>query len=556
MVPEVRALSSLLGLALLWFPLDSHARARPDMFCLFHGKRYSPGESWHPYLEPQGLMYCLRCTCSESAHVSCYRLHCPPVHCPQPVTEPQQCCPRCVEPHTPSGLRAPPKSCQHNGTIYQHGEIFSARELFPSRLPNQCVLCSCTEGQIYCGLMTCPEPGCPAPLPLPDSCCQACKAFCFSEEPGGGRGKGKNLSISHQLPLAKGSPQGVNFSYCPVLHACVGSWKPWEHEAGVGDLLEISGDRSGFRPWRGKAYRWRSAGLQPARLRRPRLTQLPFGFPDGPSETPAEEDPMQSHREVRHSQDLCSSDGGRKRGLSTPAPTGLSSPLGFIPRHFRPKGAGSTTVKIVLKEKHKKACVHGGKTYSHGEVWNPAFRSFGPLPCILCTCRDGHQDCQRVTCPTEYPCHHPEKVAGKCCKICPEDKADPGHSEISATKCPKAPSRVVVHTSVSPSPDSLRRFALEREASDQVEIYLWKLVKDEETEAQRGEVPGPRPHSQNLPLDSDQESQEARLPERGTELPATHQHPRRSLERLSSPDPRAEGHGQSRQGNQDLITKT
>lgn len=37
----------------------------PDMFCLFHGKRYSPGESWHPYLEPQGLMYCLRCTCSE-----------------------------------------------------------------------------------------------------------------------------------------------------------------------------------------------------------------------------------------------------------------------------------------------------------------------------------------------------------------------------------------------------------------------------------------------------------------------------------------------------------
>uniref|UniRef100_A0A2I2YXW5 Chordin like 2 n=1 Tax=Gorilla gorilla gorilla TaxID=9595 RepID=A0A2I2YXW5_GORGO len=38
----------------------------PDMFCLFHGKRYSPGESWHPYLEPQGLMYCLRCTCSEN----------------------------------------------------------------------------------------------------------------------------------------------------------------------------------------------------------------------------------------------------------------------------------------------------------------------------------------------------------------------------------------------------------------------------------------------------------------------------------------------------------
>ncbi|XP_017388479.1 chordin-like protein 2 isoform X8 [Cebus imitator] len=359
----------------------------PDMFCLFHGKRYSPGDSWHPYLEPQGLMYCLRCTCSESTHVSCYRLHCPPVHCPQPVTEPQQCCPRCVEPHTPSGLRAPPKSCQHNGTMYQHGEIFSAHELFPSRLPNQCVLCSCTEGQIYCGLMTCPEPGCPAPLPLPDSCCQACK--------------------------------------------------------------------------------------------------------DEASEQLAEEDSVQSFHGMRHPQDPCLSNGGRRRGPGTPAPTGLSAPLSFLPRHFRPKGAGSTTVKIVLKEKHKK-----------------------------------------------------------------EDKVDPGHSEISSTKCPKTPGRVLVHTSVTPSPDNLRRFALEHEASDLVEIYLWKLVKDEETEAQRGEVPGPRPHSQNLPLDSDQESQEARLPERGTALPAAHWPPRRSLEHLPSPDPGAEGHGQSRQSDQDIITKT
>ena len=61
----------------------------------------------------------------------------------------------------------------------------------------------------------------------------------------------------------------------------------------------------------------------------------------------------------------------------------------------------------------------------------------------------------------------------------PEDKADPGHSAISATRCPKAPGRVLVHTSVSPHPDNLRRFALEREASEQVDIYLWKLVKGE-----------------------------------------------------------------------------
>lgn len=34
--------------------------------------------------------------------------------------------------------------------------------------------------------------------------------------------------------------------------------------------------------------------------------------------------------------------------------TVLSSSLEFIPRSFKPKGGGGTTVKIVLKEKHKK----------------------------------------------------------------------------------------------------------------------------------------------------------------------------------------------------------
>lgn len=65
------------------------------------------------------------------------------------------------------------------------------------------------------------------------------------------------------------------------------------------------------------------------------------------------------------------------------------------------------------------ACTHNGKTYSHGEVWHPTVLSFGPMPCILCTCVDGYQDCHRVNCPTQYPCSQPKKVAGKCCKICP-----------------------------------------------------------------------------------------------------------------------------------------
>nr|XP_021514672.1 chordin-like protein 2 isoform X2 [Meriones unguiculatus] len=286
--------------------------------------------------------------------------------------EPQQCCPRCVDPHVPSGLRAPLKSCLLNETTYQHGEIFSAQELVPARQPNQCVLCSCIEGHTYCGLMTCPEPSCPTPLPLPDSCCQTCK--------------------------------------------------------------------------------------------------------DRTSERSTEEDMAQLQHGERHSQDPCSED-RKRRGPGTPAPTSVSSPLSFLTRYFRPMGTGSTTIKIILKEKHKKACTHNGKTYSHGQVWNPTVLSFGPMPCILCTCVDGHQDCHRVTCPTQYPCSQPKKVAGKCCKICPEDEADADHSEVISTRCPKVPGQVSVYTLVPPSPDSLHRFVLEHEASDQVEIYIWKLVK-------------------------------------------------------------------------------
>lgn len=44
---------------------------------------------------------------------------------------------------------------------------------------------------------------------------------------------------------------------------------------------------------------------------------------------------------------------GRKPPGATVS-TALSSSLELIPRSFKPKGAGGTTVKIVLKEKHKK----------------------------------------------------------------------------------------------------------------------------------------------------------------------------------------------------------
>uniref|UniRef100_A0A8D2N2Q5 VWFC domain-containing protein n=1 Tax=Zonotrichia albicollis TaxID=44394 RepID=A0A8D2N2Q5_ZONAL len=338
-VPFLQRESSLLRGAPRFSPGLWCLLAGPEAFCDFNGKKYSPGESWHPYLEPQGLMYCIRCSCNEARP-------CPALPCASPVTEPQQCCPRCPEPPSPSGLRAPARSCRYNGTTFQQGEMFSGSELFPGRQPNQCVQCSCSEGQIYCGLVTCPELLCSSPFSVPDSCCQVCK--------------------------------------------------------------------------------------------------------DSSLEKPSEEEPLQLNRGVRHSQDQCLGEVVGRKAPGATVSTALSSSLELIPRSFKPKGAGGTTVKIVLKEKHKKACVYNGKTYSHGEVWHPVFRLYGLLPCILCTCRDGVQDCHKLTCPKEYPCQHPEKVDGKCCKECP-GRWDP------ACSC-----------SCLPAPAPL---------AEEVEIYNWKLIK-------------------------------------------------------------------------------
>ncbi|KAM4794966.1 LOW QUALITY PROTEIN: chordin-like protein 2 [Rhinophrynus dorsalis] len=373
MCPEAREACLLLGFCLLFIASHTEARARtrPDMFCIFHGKRYVLGESWHPYLEPQGVVYCIRCTCSEGGSVNCYRIKCPVLHCVHSVTDPHQCCPRCVEPHSPSGLRAPVKFCQYNGTTYQQGEMFTTQELFPSRQSNQCVQCSCSDGQIYCGLVTCPELVCSSPLTVPDSCC----------------------------PVCRGNP----------LHF-----------------------------------------------------------------------PVLCNQNLRHSQDQCLSELLSKKTLGATASTIISSSLGFNPRSFKQKGGGGTTVKILMKDKHKKACVYNGKTYSHGEVWHPVFRTFGAIPCILCTCKDGSQDCQRVICPEEYPCDYPEKVEGKCCKVCQDDKVEPT-DEISTTRCLKNPNKILVYMYMTPNTggqkENLRKIAIEKEASEDVEIYVWKMVK-------------------------------------------------------------------------------
>lgn len=44
----------------------------------------------------------------------------------------------------PTNNKVTSKSCEYNGTTYQHGELFVAEGLFQNRQPNQCTQCSCS----------------------------------------------------------------------------------------------------------------------------------------------------------------------------------------------------------------------------------------------------------------------------------------------------------------------------------------------------------------------------------------------------------------------------
>ncbi|XP_020319295.1 chordin-like protein 2 isoform X3 [Oncorhynchus kisutch] len=349
-----------------------------SVFCTFKEKTYSPGDSWHPYLEPFGFMFCMRCSCTKTGHVKCNTIKCPTLQCENPVTDSEQCCPRCTdEPRIPAGLRAPVKSCKYNGTIYQPGDTFANHDLFPSRQTSQCVMCTCSNGNIFCALKTCQPLTCSSPFSVPDTCCLVCK----------------------------------------------------------------DGDINGY--------------------------------------TSVEHRGQQLNRGVRHSLDQCAGEQLQGRSVRSTPSTVRGTPRGLsLPKlHF--KGAAETTVNFLLQKNHQKACQYSGKTYSHGDVWHPVLGKV--LECILCTCKDGMQDCKRLTCPSQYPCQHPMKTEGKCCKICPELKAESNgtdcymntnlghdHNKLSVYKV-KPPSK-------DQTEDTVRIIAIESQGTAEVEVQVWKTV--------------------------------------------------------------------------------
>ncbi|XP_027886861.1 chordin-like protein 2 isoform X1 [Xiphophorus couchianus] len=364
---------------IMWFPsAELKPRRGSGVVCTFKDKTYRPGDSWHPYLEPFGYMFCMRCVCTETGHVKCNTIKCPALTCENPATEPQRCCPRCTdEPRIPAGLRAPVKTCSHNGTVYQPGETFTTQGLFSSRQSNQCVMCTCSNGNIFCALKTCQPVTCSSPASLPDTCCLVCKDHSSSS---GGGGASSAEDGTHQL-----------------------------------------------------------------------------------------------NRGVRHSVDQCSGEQSRVRSDRATRTKVSARALSLSRLNLR--GASETTVRILLQRKHQQVCLYNGKTYSHGDMWHPVLGKV--LECIVCTCIDGLQDCKRITCPSQYPCQHPIKLAGKCCKTCPGKKRK---AEMNQTECYLGYKNNLLVYKVEPalkvdSPNTVRIIAAERQSTAEIEVQAWNTAE-------------------------------------------------------------------------------
>ncbi|OBS67562.1 hypothetical protein A6R68_03897 [Neotoma lepida] len=144
--------------------------------------------------------------------------------------------------------------------------------------------------------------------------------------------------------------------------------------------------------------------------------------------------------------------------------------------------ASGTIVQIVINNKHKhgQVCVSNGKTYSHGESWHPNLRAFGIVECVLCTCNVTKQECKKIHCPNRYPCKYPQKIDGKCCKVCPGKKAkeEPPSQNFDSKGYFCGEETMPVYESVFVEDgETTRKIALETERPPQVEVHVWTIRK-------------------------------------------------------------------------------
>ncbi|XP_015279092.1 PREDICTED: kielin/chordin-like protein, partial [Gekko japonicus] len=140
----------------------SHPAKRPGQCCPtceaceFEAHLYQNGETF----TPGGGNPCLRCSCTDG-HIRCQEELCPPAPCPQPVQDPERCCPVC-------------KVCVLDSVEFEEGTEWETEG-------DPCSTCVCLQGEPVCSATQCPPVPCRHPAQLQGSCCPTCQQCSYKQ---------------------------------------------------------------------------------------------------------------------------------------------------------------------------------------------------------------------------------------------------------------------------------------------------------------------------------------------------------------------------------------
>eukprot|EP00079_Xenopus_tropicalis_P008629 XP_002931908.2 PREDICTED: kielin/chordin-like protein isoform X1 [Xenopus tropicalis] len=124
--------------------------------CDFEGILYTDRQSF----QPLGHGPCLKCFCAKG-NVRCVEETCPPALCPNPVRDPEQCCPVC-------------KVCVQDGVEFLEGIEWELNG-------NPCSSCTCRNGDTICGVSECPSVTCLHPTKKEGECCPLCDSCTYNQ---------------------------------------------------------------------------------------------------------------------------------------------------------------------------------------------------------------------------------------------------------------------------------------------------------------------------------------------------------------------------------------
>ncbi|KAG5671894.1 hypothetical protein PVAND_002063 [Polypedilum vanderplanki] len=142
---------------------------------------------------------CDQCQCKEGI-VKCYKKPCPETKCKNPVLKEGECCPKCLKP------------C-FKEIEYEHGDEHISG----------CNNCTCNDGNIICGLITCPALSCSEDeqISVAGECCKYCKDvdYCALGHNCNDNAKCFNLNTSYTCKCNKGF-QGDGY-HCTDVNECL-----------------------------------------------------------------------------------------------------------------------------------------------------------------------------------------------------------------------------------------------------------------------------------------------------------------------------------------------